>query len=86
MLAKTPAEKKVMLIRESVTESFLIDGGTMVASLIVIYVSWLFNSQAMGWFGLFFILAGIIPAWSMKGDTYTIAEARDKLDEIEKSL
>ena len=78
---------KIMVIRESVRESWLIDGGTFLMCLAVMVISRFMESPAMGWFGGILLFLGIFVRFSSKQKKFfTISEARVELDRIEKSL
>jgi hypothetical protein len=82
------SENKIMIIRESVRESWLIDGGTFLACLAIMVLSRLMDSQAMGWLGFVALLVVAIGRMTnaAKKRYYTISEARAELDRIEKAI
>lgn len=82
--AKKAAEPKIIIIRESLLESLLVDSTTYVLIVAVIGTGWFLGSSAMEWAG-FVILAitAMTVAVGKEGKKKTIKEAREFLDKLE---
>lgn len=76
-------EKIVIIVRESVLESWATDASTFALVVGLIGIGWLLGSNAMQWLGALFAFLTIL-ARAMTERVYTIAEARAELDRIER--
>lgn len=87
MTDKVKVEKKILIIRESTTESVIQDGVTLFMLLTVILISYLLNSQAVGWLGAFMLFLALFARWAHRMQTvFTIPEARKELDRLEAEI
>jgi hypothetical protein len=77
-------EREVVIIRENVLESIIKDATTFASLSALIGLGWLIDSTAMQWLGaLMGILAvGARASGYTAKHTYTIAQARARLDEL----
>lgn len=76
---------KLILIRETAAESWTRDASTFVLVVAIIGVGVLLGSSAMQWVGalMAFIVITARATSFRKQHTFTVAEARKRLDEIE---
>jgi len=79
--------KEVILLQESVWQSFCRDALTFATFAAMIGLGVYLDSSAMQWVGgvLFFIALMARVVNTGKRNTYTIEQAREKLDEIEEA-
>jgi predicted cation transporter len=87
MLA-TPDKKPaptIIVVHETLTQSVISDIVTFVMVVSIIGIGWLMNSSAMQWAGFtMFAVMTIASVTNKTKNRMTIAEARKKLDELEK--
>lgn len=76
---------EIIIIRETWWESLLRDAGTFCLFMALIGIGVLLNSSAMQWVGAIVAFITIIISSAKMGSKMTVAEARQKLDEIERS-
>lgn len=88
----TPSKKpdlRVLVIRETLTESIISDLITLIVIVLLIGLGVFLQSAAMEWIGFFMACVFLIGQATMRGRArkiFTIAEARRRLDEIERDL
>jgi hypothetical protein len=81
------SETKIMIVHETVRDSYISDAGTFGALLISIFVGWLLDSQALQWIaGLMFIIGVLFRSLRGMKYHYTVASARAELDRIEAGI
>lgn len=74
---------KIIIIRETVAQSWAIDAGTFLLFAALIGLGVLLDSGAMQWAG-FIVGMAIAVSWARRKETHcTIEQARVRLDEIE---
>jgi len=80
--------KEVLIIHETVRESWIKDASTFALFLALIGIGVLLGSPAMQWVGALFGFLAIMyrASEARKQNTFTVAEARSRLDEIEEGL
>lgn len=79
------SEKKteIMLVSETVAQSWLKDASTAALFLALVGTGWLLDSAALQWAGAFVGFTTLFMRSSGKVPRLTITEARAKLDELE---
>lgn len=82
---KVKTRIEILYIRETLRDSILSDLGTLGLGLAFMGVGAWWGSNAMGWVGAISLFITMLSIGSGK-HRYTIAEARTKLDELEKEL
>ena len=75
--------RTVVVIRESVAESWLIDSGTVVALVVPVLIGWWLESEALQWIGSIIAFLAICGRALGKTKPMTIAQAREYLDRVE---
>ena len=81
MAEKTKTQ--IIVIHETVLQSWARDIGTFAMFFALIGIGWLINSSAMQWAGAIIAFIAIVQRASGKVERLTIAGAREKLDELE---
>lgn len=76
---------KVVILRETVSESIRSDLFTAVTFVGLIGAGWLIGSGAMQWFGGILAAIVVISRAAGMGKRMTIAEARAYLDSLERA-
>ena len=77
---------KVIVLYETVLQSWLRDAGTFVMVLALIGVGVWLESSPMQWVGaIMFFIALVVRAVKV-GEYMTVEEAREHLDELEKEM
>lgn len=88
MLDKTKCEKpepEIILITETPMQSLKRDATTYLLIVTVLGTGWLMGSAPMEWTGFVMLMLGALVRITLAGKhKMTIAEARKKLDELEK--
>lgn len=74
---------EIMLVSETVSQSWLKDGSTAALFLCLCGTGWLLDSSALQWAGAFVGFTTLFMRSSGKVPRLTIAEARKRLDEME---
>lgn len=83
MATKRPV---VILVHENVRESLARDLGTFCIFAVFMALGVLVGSEPMQWVGAALAGLAIIRATMGISDRYTVAQARERLDEIERSM
>lgn len=85
MVTPIKTVQSIILIKETAIQSWLRDASTFALFAGLIGLGWLIDSSAMQWMGavVAFITACARPHFAKY--TYTIPEARKRLDELEAS-
>lgn len=80
------SEKKteIMLVSETVAQSWAKDASTAALFLALIGTGWFLDSTALQWAGAFVGFTTLFMRSSGRVPRMTIAEARAKLDELER--
>jgi hypothetical protein len=82
-----PDVTKIMLLRESVLESWASDASTFALFTALVGIGWLLGSEPLQWVGAligFFTISRAAHRFGQK-KIFTIAEARAELDRLEKA-
>lgn len=77
------SDRKVLLIHETVLQSWLRDASTLALFLALIGIGWLFNSEPMQWVGACVGFTFTLTQAKRGEWCCTIPEARNRLDELE---
>ena len=78
-------KKNVILVHETAMQSWAKDAGTLAMFVAMIGIGWVIDSVVMQVVGAIIAMASlsIVSMRRTIGKTYTVAEARKRLDEIE---
>lgn len=78
-------KQTVIVISETVLESWARDAGTFAVFIGFCAVGWFLDSQALQWIGSIMAMIAVVgrTARTMNRSRMTIAQARAKLDELE---
>lgn len=76
-------ETEIMLVSETVAQSWLKDGSAAALFVALIGTGWLLDSSALQWSGAFVGFLTLALRSSGKVPRLTIAEARERLNELE---
>lgn len=78
---KQPPE--IIILRETVLQSWASDAGTFALFGALIGIGWLMDSTAMQWVGAIVGFIAILSKSLTRSKRRTIAQARQRLDELE---
>lgn len=78
-------EKRILIIHEAVRDSWLKDAGTFAMVLALIGIGIALDSAAMQWVGAIMAILAVMHRASefRRQNTFDVADARARLDEIE---
>lgn len=78
-------KEKIIVVHETVAESYKKDAGSLVMALALILPGWMLGIDALSWAGVFIFVVVSLGAASreMKRGVMTIDKAREFLDDLE---